>query len=72
MKVQIASDIHIEKIYPKSPEITDYIIPSSETLILAGDIGSIYHYEVLKNFFISCKKRTFVKKTFLNFRKLKR
>jgi len=56
MKVQIASDIHIEKIYPRSPEITDYIIPCADTLILAGDIGSIYHYEILKTFFLSCKQ----------------
>lgn len=56
MKVQIASDIHIEKIYPKSPEITDYITPCADTLILAGDIGSIYHYEIFKNFLLSCKK----------------
>ena len=56
MNFQIASDIHIEKLYPKECVITDFIIPSAENLILAGDIGSIYHLDIFKNFFASCKQ----------------
>ena len=56
--LQIASDIHIEKHYPKSPLITDFISPCEgvNTLILAGDIGSIYQYDTFKTFFESCKQ----------------
>lgn len=58
MRFQIASDIHIEKYYPKKMEITDFIIPdkSVDFLILAGDIGSIYQTEHLQYFFSTCKK----------------
>ena len=58
MIVQIASDIHIEKVFPTKMVITDFIIPMErvEILILAGDIGSIYHEENLKHFFLSCKE----------------
>ena len=55
MLFQIVSDIHIEKIFPKKPCITDYIVPSADNLILAGDIGSAYYYEQLFDFFKSCK-----------------
>ena len=53
---QLASDIHIEKVFPKFCEITDYILPSSPCLVLAGDIGSIYHYDHFKFFMLSCRK----------------
>jgi predicted phosphodiesterase len=46
---QIASDLHIEH----RENIIDpsyYINPSAETLILAGDIGSLYKYDQLKRF----------------------
>jgi predicted phosphodiesterase len=58
MNVQIASDIHIEKLYPETPKITNFITPVDgvDTLILAGDIGSIYHSEALKFFLLSCKE----------------
>jgi predicted phosphodiesterase len=58
MLVQIASDIHIEKLYPNKAVITDFITPvdEAEMLILAGDIGSIYQYEEFKHFFLSCKE----------------
>ena len=52
---QLASDIHIEKKYPNLAKITDFIIPSSKNLILAGDIGSIYMTEQLAYFLSSCK-----------------
>jgi predicted phosphodiesterase len=54
MLFQLASDLHIEKLYPNQSVITDFIVPCAEILILAGDIGSIYHYESLKIFFESC------------------
>ena len=51
LKVQIVSDLHIEY---KNDEIDinplDYITPSCDTLILAGDIGSFYKIEQLTNF----------------------
>lgn len=56
MDIQIASDIHIEKVYPNAPIITDFIIPCAKNLILAGDIGSLYQLDTLKTFFISCKQ----------------
>ena len=56
MFFQVASDLHIEKLYPNYCEITDFITVSPvDNLILAGDIGSIYHYDHLKHFFVSCK-----------------
>ena len=58
MNFQIASDIHIEKLYPSTPKITDFINPVDEaqTLILAGDIGSAYQVVPLRIFFLSCKE----------------
>lgn len=53
---QLASDIHIEKRYPENFSITDFIIPRCKTLILAGDIGSIYYIDQLRFFFESCTK----------------
>lgn len=58
MIVQIASDIHIEKLYPEVPKITNFITPVEgvDTLVLAGDIGSIYHTVALRGFLLSCKE----------------
>ena len=53
-KFQLASDIHIEKRYPQNMTITDFLIPSSPTLILSGDIGSLYYIEQLTFFLKSC------------------
>ena len=61
MYFQIASDIHIEKLNTENAieqpmaVITDYITPSAPNLILAGDIGSIYHNKELRHFLKSCK-----------------
>ena len=46
MKVQIASDLHIE--YLES--YNEFIKPSGDILILAGDIGSLYQYDKLKKY----------------------
>jgi predicted phosphodiesterase len=60
MYFQIASDIHIEKLNvgenPPLPVITDFITPSAPNLILAGDIGSIYHNQELRHFLKSCRE----------------
>lgn len=58
MLLQIASDIHIEKKFPIKMEITDFITPMEnvDALILPGDVGSIYQYEHLRHFFLSCKR----------------
>lgn len=53
---QLASDIHIEKRYPEKLSITDFITPCCKSLILAGDIGSIYYEDQLNWFFQTCKE----------------
>ena len=50
MKVQIASDLHIEYKNDKDVDPFDYITPTADVLILAGDIGSCYRYSQLRNF----------------------
>ena len=49
MKFQIMSDLHIET-RDDVPPIEEYIIPSSEILILAGDIGRIHKFDQLSQF----------------------
>ena len=51
---QLASDIHIEKLFPSLCSIVDFITPSCKNLILAGDIGSIYYKEQLTHFLRTC------------------
>ena len=46
---QVASDLHIEHI-GGDPDPFDFITPSAPLLILAGDIGSLYHINQLQNF----------------------
>lgn len=46
-KVQIVSDLHIEFNDNEDPNPLEYITPSSEILILAGDIGSLYKFNQL-------------------------
>lgn len=55
-RFQLASDIHIEKQYPRLLSIRDFITPVSPNLILAGDIGSIYYTDQLEYFFKTCKE----------------
>lgn len=54
--IQVVSDIHIEKVYPKLVEINDIIKIKGDILILAGDIGSVYYDHQLKHFLASCVK----------------
>ena len=49
MRFQIASDFHIEK-KDKDIDISELIKPSAPYLILAGDVGSLYKYDQLKDF----------------------
>lgn len=49
MKVQIASDLHIEYCYHEE-EYLNLIKPSSKILILPGDIGSLYRIKQLGNY----------------------
>ena len=49
-KFQIVSDLHIEYRNDQIPEPLDYITPTAEILILAGDIGSLYKYKQLVGF----------------------
>jgi len=51
---QIISDVHIEKEYPKEVLITDVADVSSDTLILAGDIGQLKYRDQLEIFLKSC------------------
>lgn len=47
---QIASDLHIEEEKDEFIDPLEYIKPSSDILILAGDIGSLYKIEQLTYF----------------------
>jgi predicted phosphohydrolase len=49
-QIQIASDLHIEFKNDEIPDPLNYITPSAEILILAGDIGSLYKIDQLKGF----------------------
>lgn len=49
VKFQIMSDIHIENL-EDDLKIEDFIQPSTEILILAGDIGRVTKYKQLENF----------------------
>jgi Icc-related predicted phosphoesterase len=49
VKLQIVSDLHIE-IFDDTPSAKEYITPSADILILAGDIGRVHRYEQLKCF----------------------
>ena len=56
MHIQIHSDLHIEKINYDNINGLDFITPSSDILVLCGDIGSIYKFYQLQLFFNSiCK-----------------
>jgi predicted phosphohydrolase len=48
--VQIVSDLHIECIDDNNIDALDYITPTANILILAGDIGSLYKPIQLQNF----------------------
>ena len=48
--VQIASDLHIEYKSNNIPNPLDFITPSADILILAGDIGSLYKIQQLTEF----------------------
>ena len=48
--LQIASDLHIEHNCDDIPSPKDYIIPTADVLILAGDIGSLYKIDQLRGF----------------------
>jgi len=62
VRFQIASDLHIE--YKNNLLITDltqYITPSADILILAGDIGNLSKFDQLKSFLkLVCQKFTHV------------
>jgi len=48
--IQIASDLHIEFKNDDIPDPLNYITPSADILILAGDIGSLYKIGQLRGF----------------------
>ena len=52
VELQIASDLHIEYKNDDIPDPLDYITPSAEILILAGDIGSLYKIDQLEGFLV--------------------
>lgn len=55
IKIQIASDLHIERTETTDPFL--YINPSADILVLAGDIGSLYKFDQLLTFLDNlCKK----------------
>ena len=52
VEIQIASDLHIEYKNDDIPNPLDYITPTADILILAGDIGSLYKIEQLEGFLL--------------------
>jgi Icc-related predicted phosphoesterase len=50
LKIQIASDLHIEFKNDKVPDILSLLKPCADILILAGDIGSLYKQKQLTMF----------------------
>ncbi len=48
--IQLVSDLHIEYQNDNIPDPLDYITPTAKTLILAGDIGSLYKIKQLEGF----------------------
>lgn len=54
---QVASDLHIERQYPQAPVVSDFLTPSADVLILAGDIGSLYYPDQLTVFLKSCVEK---------------
>ena len=50
LKIQVVSDLHIEYKSNFVPDPLTFIIPTSDILILAGDIGSFYKCAQLKEF----------------------
>ena len=50
MQFQIASDLHIEQYSSKDSMVSEFIQPSADVLILAGDVGSMYRRRQLTNF----------------------
>jgi Icc-related predicted phosphoesterase len=48
--IQIASDLHIECVNDNNIDPFQYITPSADILVLAGDIGSLYKIKQLQNF----------------------
>lgn len=49
VRFQIMSDLHIEN-FADDLNIEDFILPSAEVLILAGDIGRVHKYTQLEKF----------------------
>jgi len=49
MRVQIVSDLHIER-FKQNIILTDFITPTGDILVLAGDIGSMYRIRQLFDF----------------------
>lgn len=62
VKFQIASDLHIEyKNDNVDTKFSKYIDPKADILILAGDIGSLYKIDQLKNFLnLACSRFMYV------------
>ena len=61
MFFQIASDFHIEKEDNDNVDINKYIKPICPCLILCGDVGSLYRYNQLENFFRQlCEKFEYI------------
>ena len=48
MNIQVASDFHIECF--EHVNVSDFVNPSADVLILSGDIGSLYKFEQLIDF----------------------
>ena len=56
IQFQVISGIHIDKYYPYVPDFNNFINPSSDNLILAGDIGKIEYTDQYYKFIQSLSK----------------
>ena len=56
MNIQVVSDLHIDHFNDDFQNILDYLNPSADILILAGDIGSLYKFEQFSQFIMDIAK----------------
>jgi len=50
LQFQVVSDLHIEYENDNTVDPFEYITPVGDVLVLAGDIGSLYKMDQLKDF----------------------
>lgn len=56
IKIQVVSDLHIEYKSYRLADVNSLITPVADVLVMAGDIGSLYKFDQLKNFITNASK----------------